>query len=272
MAGDPSEGDTIQIALSLQKAGATVLELGVPYSDPLADGPVIQRASSRARKQGMNIEKAIMLGKKLKENGVKIPIILFTYFNPVLKLGTNRFFALMRQNEIDGLLIPDLPFEESETLREQCKENMIDYISLVAPTSDSRIEMIAKSATGFLYCVSSLGVTGERSKFEKNIQTFLHKVKTLSNVPVVVGFGISKHEHVETFNQISDGVVIGSAIIRKIEELIPSIQNASLKREGLLQFEKYLHELLSSKDERGALHDNQGTVERVEALSTGKTD
>lgn len=272
MAGDPSESITIDLALQLQKKGASVLELGVPYSDPLADGPVIQRASLRARKNGMNIVKAIELGKKLKENGLKIPIILFTYFNPVLKLGTNRFFALMQQNDIDGLLIPDLPFEESEEVRRNCEVNGIDFISMVAPTSEKRIEMIAQNATGFLYCVSSLGVTGERSQFNHEIQSFLQKVKTITSIPVVVGFGVSNRKQVESFNRMSDGVVVGSAIIRKIEELLPLLQDEDTKQKGLLQFELFLDDLLNIKGRRGVSHESERTVNEVEPLPTGKAD
>ncbi|WP_243386590.1 tryptophan synthase subunit alpha [Bacillus kexueae] len=272
MAGDPSESITIDLALQLQKKGASVLELGVPYSDPLADGPVIQRASLRARKNGMNIVKAIELGKKLKENGLKIPIILFTYFNPVLKLGTNRFFALMQQNDIDGLLIPDLPFEESEEVRRNCEVNGIDFISMVAPTSEKRIEMIAQNATGFLYCVSSLGVTGERSQFNHEIQSFLQKVKTITSIPVVVGFGVSNRKQVESFYRMSDGVVVGSAIIRKIEELLPLLQDEDTKQKGLLQFELFLDDLLNIKGRRGVSHESERTVNEVEPLPTGKAD
>jgi len=271
IAGDPNEEITIALALSLQKYGATAIELGVPYSDPLADGPVIQRSSIRARENGMNIEKAICLGKKLRKNGVKIPIILFTYFNPVLQLGENRFFTLMQQNEFDGLLIPDLPFEESYYLREKCLAHHIDLISMVAPTSTNRIEKIAKNAIGFLYCVSSLGVTGERAKFNEQIKNFIQQVKTYSSVPVIVGFGISKREHVETFNQICDGVIIGSAIIRKIEELLPLLNHSSLKYEGVKRFEQFIHELVRS-GERGADDGGQRTVENIKAISAGKTD
>lgn len=271
MAGDPSEEMTIALALTLQKGGATAIELGVPYSDPLADGPVIQRASIRARKNGMNIEKAICLGKKLKENGVKIPIILFTYFNPVLQLGENRFSTLMQQNKIDGLLVPDLPFEESASLREKCLAHHIDLISMVAPTSTNRVEKIAKNATGFLYCVSSLGVTGERSEFSEQHKAFIQQVKAHSSVPVVVGFGISKKEHVETFNQISDGVIVGSSIIRKIEELLPLLNHTSLKYEGIKRFEKFIYELIRL-GERGAIDGSQRTIKDIKALSAWKTN
>lgn len=139
-AGDPLPEVSIELAKSLQKAGASALELGVAYSDPLADGPVIQRASKRALANEMNILKAIELGGKMKKSGVDIPIILFTYYNPVLQLNKEYFFALLRENHIDGLLVPDLPFEESAQLQQECKKNNVTYISLVAPTSESRLK------------------------------------------------------------------------------------------------------------------------------------
>lgn len=219
MAGDPNEELTIELALALQESGANILELGIPYSDPLADGPVIQKAAARALKQGMSLKKAMALVPKMRERGLEIPVVVFTYFNPVLQLGTESFFALARENDIDGLLIPDLPFEESEELRSRCIEEGIEFISLVAPTSLDRIQKIASSAQGFLYCVSSLGVTGMRSSLSENIVPFLEKVKSNSTVPVAVGFGISTNEQVQMLRDNCDGIIVGSAIIKKIEDL-----------------------------------------------------
>lgn len=243
-AGDPNEEASIELALSLEKCGADSIELGVPYSDPLADGPVIQRASIRARKNGMNIEKTMELAFKMKKRGLKIPIILFTYYNPVLQLGENHFFALMEKNQIEGLLIPDLPFEESEELRKKCEEHGIYFISMVAPTSQARVKKIAENASGFLYCVSSLGVTGERQSFDEHIQDFLRQVKQYASVPVAVGFGISTNEHVKKFSELSDGVIIGSAIIRQIEKLEPLLTNPETKQKGLEEFEGFIADLL----------------------------
>ncbi|CAI6281495.1 tryptophan synthase subunit alpha [Bacillus subtilis] len=238
-AGDPVPEVSIELAKSLQKAGATALELGVAYSDPLADGPVIQRASKRALDQGMNIVKAIELGGEMKKNGVNIPIILFTYYNPVLQLNKEYFFALLRENHIDGLLVPDLPLEESNSLQEECKSHEVTYISLVAPTSESRLKTIIEQAEGFVYCVSSLGVTGVRNEFNSSVYPFIRTVKNLSTVPVAVGFGISNREQVIKMNEISDGVVVGSALVRKIEELKDRLISAETRNQALQEFEDY---------------------------------
>ncbi|WP_017755574.1 tryptophan synthase subunit alpha [Calidifontibacillus oryziterrae] len=219
MAGDPNEEMTIEIALALQEAGAHVLELGIPYSDPLADGPVIQRAALRALKEKMTLKKAMALVPKMRAKGLKIPVVVFTYYNPVLQLGIESFFALAKENDIDGLLIPDIPFEESEYIRKRSVEEGIEFISLVAPTSNERIEKIAKHASGFLYCVSTLGVTGMRSNLNNNIVPFLKKVKEVSAIPVAVGFGISSSEQVQALKDHCDGVIVGSAIVNKIEQL-----------------------------------------------------
>ncbi|NPC92804.1 tryptophan synthase subunit alpha [Bacillus sp. WMMC1349] len=238
-AGDPQYEISIELAKSLQKAGATVLELGVPYSDPLADGPVIQRASKRALDSGMNIIETIKLAGEMKKNGVNIPIILFTYYNPVLQLDTERFFALLQQNKIDGLLVPDLPFEESAILRRNCEEQGITYISLVAPTSESRIQQIIEQAKGFVYCVSSLGVTGVRNQFDDSISSFIRSVKAISTVPVVVGFGVSSSKHVKMMNELADGVVVGSALVKKIEELKDDLISPETREQALNMFEEY---------------------------------
>ncbi|KXZ22019.1 tryptophan synthase subunit alpha [Bacillus nakamurai] len=238
-AGDPHPEISVELAKSLQKAGASALEIGVAYTDPLADGPVIQRASKRALGNGMNIVKAIELGGQIKKNGVHIPIILFTYYNPVLQLDKEYFFALLRENDIDGLLVPDLPLEESALLQEKCRQENIAYISLVAPTSENRLKIITEQAGGFVYCVSSLGVTGVRSEFEPSVYSFIRKVKELSSVPVAVGFGISSRKQVAEMNEICDGVVVGSALVRKIEELESRLMNPETREGALLEFEEY---------------------------------
>ncbi|AZB43328.1 tryptophan synthase subunit alpha [Bacillus sp. FJAT-42376] len=238
-AGDPSPAATIDLALSLQNAGADAIELGIPYSDPLADGPVIQRASARALKQGMNIVKAMELVPQMRENGVRIPIILFTYYNPVLQLGEENFFALMRENDVNGLLVPDLPFEENERMRERCKAENLYFISMVAPTSSSRLKKIAQSSEGFLYCVSSLGVTGERKAFNENVFEFIKEVKAVSPIPVAVGFGISSGEQAMQMNEVSDGVVVGSAIIRQVEELQDELISVSEREQALQKVEDF---------------------------------
>ncbi|MGP4079529.1 tryptophan synthase subunit alpha [Pseudalkalibacillus sp. R45] len=218
MAGDPSPEETIELALLLQDEGADVLELGIPYSDPLADGPVIQEAAKRAK--GMTIEKAMQLVKQMREQGLEIPVLIFTYINPFLQLGEERFFTLAKENDVDGLLIPDLPFEESESLRQRCREEHISYISLVAPTtSPERLYHIAQESQGFLYCVSSLGVTGERKDFHPETKRLLREAKSFTDIPVALGFGISTRAQFIEVGKVCDGVIIGSSIIRKVHEL-----------------------------------------------------
>lgn len=237
-AGDPSGDATIELALSLQKTGATAIELGIPYSDPLADGPVIQRASQRSLSEGMNIVKAMELVPSMRQRGLTIPIILFTYYNPVLQLGKESFFALAEKNTIDGLLVPDLPYEESEDLRESCKQHGVTFISMVAPTSSQRLKKIVSSAEGFLYCVSSLGVTGSRKTFDTRIFDFLSDVKREASVPVVVGFGVSSKEHVDELTKVCDGVVVGSALIEVVERLALRLKDPDSMRTALLEFEE----------------------------------
>ncbi|PDM41063.1 tryptophan synthase subunit alpha [Parageobacillus toebii] len=243
VAGDPRPDITIELALALQEAGADILELGVPYSDPLADGPIIQRAAKRALRQQMTLKKAIELVPEMRKKGVKIPIILFTYYNPVLQLGEESFFALARKNEVNGILIPDLPFEESELIRKLGEATGIPLISLVAPTSKKRIEMIASNAQGFLYCVSSLGVTGVRDTLPETLNDFLTEVKRHSRVPIVVGFGISTSEQVSMLKNYCDGVVIGSALVQKIEQLNDLLQTEEKKEEALAEFRRYARSL-----------------------------
>jgi tryptophan synthase alpha chain len=245
MAGYPDEETTIELAIALQDQGASVLELGVPYSDPLADGPVIQKAAGVALKNGMTIKKAINLIGEMRKKGVHIPIILFTYYNPVLQLGQESFFALAKQNEIDGLLIPDLPFEESTHIRQRCQEEGMSFISLVAPTSEQRIEMIAKEASGFLYCVSSLGVTGVRNELHESIYPFLQLIKKHCNVPVAVGFGISQAEQVQLLKPHCDGIIIGSALLRKLDELEESILNPTTRQQSIEEFKSYVKAITS---------------------------
>ncbi|TDQ41522.1 tryptophan synthase subunit alpha [Aureibacillus halotolerans] len=246
-AGDPSEEATIGLAKVLQDEGADILELGIPYSDPLADGPVIQEGSARALAGGMTLTKAMKLVSKMRASGVEIPVVIFTYYNPVLQLGEERFFALARENQVDGVLVPDLPFEESHDFKKACRANDLALISLVAPTSKKRVELVAKEADGFLYCVSSLGVTGERASFSEEIGQFLTDAKTHSSVPVAVGFGVSTKEQATAFLELCDGVVIGSAIVRKIGELQSLFENSETLSEGLEEFRRFITSIVPVK-------------------------
>ncbi|OAB44288.1 tryptophan synthase subunit alpha [Paenibacillus glacialis] len=241
--GDPDIETTVEIIVQLEAAGADILELGVPYSDPLADGPVIQRASQRALKHGVTIRTCMETAVKARESGVQMPFILFTYFNPVLQMGLDLFFKEVQTHEISGLIIPDLPIEESGDIRRRAEEAGVSLIPLVAPTSNERIEKIVSNASGFVYCVSSLGVTGERSTFHQGVEEFIQTVKKYTNIPVAVGFGISTHEQVTHFSQICDGVVVGSAIVREIESAIPLLNDANTRQEGLLQIREFVAQL-----------------------------
>ncbi|MFD1020706.1 tryptophan synthase subunit alpha [Thalassobacillus hwangdonensis] len=229
VAGDPTPEATIELALKLQEAGADVLELGIPYSDPLADGPTIQRAAKRALKQGMSLRKAVEMVPAMREAGLEIPVVIFTYYNPVLQIGEEAFIELMKTNGAEGVLIPDLPHEESAPIRKLARKNDIEYISLVAPNSEDRIQLIAEEASGFLYCVSTLGVTGERNEVSDEVLAFIRKVKAYSNVPVAVGFGISTNQHVHLIREHADGVIIGSKIIRLIEEELDGLEENNPK-------------------------------------------
>jgi tryptophan synthase alpha chain len=227
----------------MEKAGADIIELGVPYSDPLADGPVIQRASQRALSKPLTIVDCIQAAKKAREAGSQLPFILFTYYNPVLQLGLDRFFELLLANDISGMIIPDLPTEEDAEVRELGEKHGIHLIPLVAPTSNARIAQIAARASGFVYCVSSLGVTGERTNFHEGVEAFIQTVRDHTDLPIAVGFGISNQEQFRRFSSLCDGVVVGSAIVRTIEEALPKLQMETQKDAGLLQIREFVASL-----------------------------
>ncbi|WP_339287414.1 tryptophan synthase subunit alpha [Paenibacillus sp. FSL E2-0201] len=238
--GDPDLETTLAIIAELELAGADILELGVPYSDPLADGPVIQRASARALRGEVHLRTCMETALKARQAGSELPFILFSYYNPILQMGLDTFFAELNAHEISGLIIPDLPVEESEEMRRRSSEVGVNLIPLVAPTSSERIAKIVSGASGFIYCVSSLGVTGERSTFHADVEAFIDSVRQATDLPVAVGFGISTGEQVARFAQICDGVVVGSAIVRKIEDVIPLLDNPVTRNEGLLQIREFV--------------------------------
>ncbi|ANE47961.1 tryptophan synthase subunit alpha [Paenibacillus swuensis] len=243
--GDPDVATSIRIIQAMEEAGADLIELGVPYSDPLADGPVIQRASQRALEHQITVIDCIKAAGESRKSGVNLPFILFTYYNPLLQLGFETLFNLLRENDISGLIIPDLPVEESSVIAKYTSEYNIHLIPLVAPTSNERIERIVNSASGFIYCVSSLGVTGERADFHQEVEKFIQNVKEATSLPVAVGFGISNREQVERFSELCDGVIVGSAIVRKIEEVLPELTNHEAERQdaGLLKIRDFVRQL-----------------------------
>lgn len=242
--GDPDLQTSVDIIQALEKAGADMIELGVPYSDPLADGPVIQRASERALlHNSITLVDCINVAEQAREVGVKIPFILFTYYNPVFQYGLNAFFELVQSKGISGLIIPDLPMEEDEEVRQLAEAANVHLIPLVAPTSKERVTRISRKARGFVYCVSSLGVTGVRADFHTGIDEFLATVREATDLPIAVGFGISNREQVARFEKQCDGVIVGSAIVRKIEEAIPLLQDAEQREVGLKQISDFVAQL-----------------------------
>ncbi len=217
MAGDPNLDITADILLKLQEKGADLIELGIPYSDPLADGPIIQFSASRALKSGTTPEKVLKLLGSLKDK-LHIPIILFTYFNPLLSFGFDEFCEKASAAGVSGLIIPDLPLEEAYKFSKIVCAYSIDLILLVAPTTPlERMKIISNTTKGFTYLVSVTGVTGERNKIENRVENLIKKLKEISQTPVAVGFGISSSEHVRRVRDWgADGVIIGSAFIKKI--------------------------------------------------------
>ncbi|HZG78322.1 MAG TPA: tryptophan synthase subunit alpha [Paenibacillus sp.] len=246
--GDPDLDASLALIREMEAAGADMIELGVPYSDPLADGPVIQRASQRAlRGKLTTILDVMVIARRAKEAGSKLPFILFTYYNPILQLGFDRFFDLAQANNISGMIVPDLPIEEDEEFRALAETHGLHLIPLVAPTSSQRVSRIAKKARGFVYCVSSLGVTGERATFASDIDAFLDTVRSATDVPIAIGFGISNREQVARFESRCDGVIVGSAIVRKVEEQEEKLRDPATRDEGARAVGDFVRELKGAK-------------------------
>lgn len=243
--GDPDLDTSVALLQAAEEAGAHMIEFGIPYSDPLADGPVIQRASERALRNRISLLDCMAVASKARERGVKLPFILFTYFNPVLQLGLERYFELLKEHDFSGMIIPDLPLEEDGEVRAMAEASGIHLIPLVAPTSEARVERIAARAQGFVYCVSSLGVTGVRSSFHEGIDSFLASVRKAANVPICVGFGISNREQAERFAGQCDGVIVGSAIVRQIEEALPLLTSEQVaeREQGIRSVRDFIAEL-----------------------------
>ncbi|MDO8612059.1 MAG: tryptophan synthase subunit alpha, partial [Dehalococcoidia bacterium] len=221
--GYPSVEDTLRLVPALIEGGADVIELGVPFSDPLAEGPTIQRSSHHALERGVTPAVCLDVVAGLRAQGVEAPIVLMGYYNPLLSYGLEEFCRDAAAAGADGIIAVDLPPEESHPLRDACRRRGLDLVYLLAPTStDGRIELVAGLASGFVYCVSVTGVTGAREELPAGLSAFVNRVRTRTPLPVAVGFGISKPKHFRAVARIADAAVIGSAIIDEIDRSDPS--------------------------------------------------
>ena len=215
--GDPDLETTIKVVKEAAANGADLIELGIPFSDPTAEGPTIQGANLRALTGGVTTDKIFDMVKELRKD-VTIPMVFMTYANVVFSYGAERFIKTCSEIGIDGLILPDLPYEEKEEFHPVCAKYGVDLVSLIAPTSENRIAQIAKDAEGFIYVVSSLGVTGTRSEIKTDLESIVKAIRASSKVPCAIGFGISKPEQAKKMADISDGAIVGSAIIKIIEK------------------------------------------------------
>jgi tryptophan synthase alpha chain len=245
-AGDPNLASTKKFVRALYEAGADILELGVPFSDPVADGPTIAKASDRALKAGTSLREVLSLAKSFREEGIEIPLVLFTYFNPLLKFGVDRFVASARDSQVDAVLVVDLPPEEAGEYVEKMKEADLGTIFLASPTTSlERLRLIDELSSEFVYYVSREGVTGESSELSQILAVRTKELTTLLKNPVCVGFGISNSTQAESVARIADGVVVGSALVRivhesttvdeavsRIKDFVSSIVAKMTRREG----------------------------------------
>lgn len=215
--GDPDLETTAAAVRAAVDNGADLIELGIPFSDPTAEGPVIQGANIRALKGGVKTDKIFSFVRELRKE-VKVPMVFMTYANVVFSYGAEKFISICREIGIDGLIIPDLPFEEKDEFLPFCRKYGVDLVSLIAPTSQNRIAMIAREAEGFLYIVSSLGVTGTRSEIKTDLASIVKVVRENTKIPCAVGFGISTPEQAKKMADVSDGAIVGSAIVKLLEK------------------------------------------------------
>ena len=215
--GDPDLDTTAAAVRAAAANGADLIELGIPFSDPTAEGPTIQGANLRALSGGITTDKIFAFVKELRQD-VKVPMVFMTYANVVFSYGAEQFISACKEIGIDGLILPDLPFEEKEEFQPLCKQYDVDLVSLVAPTSENRIAKIAKEAQGFLYIISSLGVTGTRSEIKTDLASIVKVVRENTDIPCAIGFGISTPEQAKKMADLSDGAIVGSAIIKLLEK------------------------------------------------------
>ena len=220
--GYPDVETSIQVAASVLREGADLIEIGVPFSDPLAEGPTIQKTSFQALKNGVDLPTCLDAVRRLRGQGLDTPIVLMGYYNPFLRYGLARFASDAAEAGADGVIVPDLPTEESREMRERCAERGIHLVPLLAPTStDRRIELACASAGGFIYCVSVTGVTGARAELRKGVSDLVERIRRHTDLPVLVGFGVSRPEHVIEIGAFADGAVVGSALMDAVGGVPP---------------------------------------------------
>ena len=216
-AGDPTIDKTVEYILAMEEAGCDLIEIGIPFSDPMAEGVVIQDANVRALKHNTTTDDVFDIVRRVRLQ-TDVPLVFLTYINPVFFYGYEKFFKRCNELGIDGIISPDLPYEEKGEIAEIAKKNDVDVISLIAPTSKERIQMIAGEASGFIYVVSSLGVTGMRSEIKTDLGAIISDIRDVTDIPVAVGFGINTPDQARKIGNIADGVIVGSAIVKIIEE------------------------------------------------------
>lgn len=215
--GDPDLETTKELLIAMEEAGADLIEIGIPFSDPVAEGPTIQAANERALMAGCTIDRLFDMIKEARKS-VTVPLVFLTYINPIFVYGKTKFMERCVECGIDGLIVPDLPYEEKHEISDVCEEFGVDLISLIAPTSKERIEVIAREAKGFVYVVSSMGVTGVRQEIKADTKEMVELVKKAAKIPCAVGFGISNTEQAKAQAKVADGAIVGSAIVKLIAE------------------------------------------------------
>ena len=229
--GFPDVETSVALAKAIVEAGGDMLELGVPFSDPLADGPTIQMTSGKALALGVNVKTCLDMVRLLRADGVRAPLILMGYYNPFMKYGVERFVRDAASAGADGMIVPDLPPEESGPFRELCERHGMYLVPLLAPTStDERIAQACKGAKGFIYCVSVTGVTGARAKLSAGVQDLVARIHRYTDLPVLVGFGVSRREHVDAIGQYAQGAVVASALLDAVAKA-PKERAAAVARE-----------------------------------------
>ncbi len=243
MTGYPEPGSVVELAQALERGGADILEIGMPFSDPLADGPTIHRAGARALSVGTTVASCIETAAEIREK-TELPTVMMGYYNPVLRYGVERFCSDAAVAGVEGLILPDLPAEEALEVRDIARAYGIDVIFLVAPTStEARIKQAASVASGFLYCVSLTGVTGARASVSAGLGEFLGRVRRYTDLPLAVGFGISRPEHVRQVGEVADGVVIASALIDLLDRTEPHGRAKAI--------EEYMRTLRGAAEKKG---------------------